>query len=117
MHFQSEPRTCRVVQRREILVDHRTKLFKPGGVLMRMDSPDRNCHHQPAKNRKLARAHLPVENLVRKGVGNKGKKASLWPDSLHEWCLIGAAVAQEIDGAERKRAVLETCPLVTQGQP
>src|SRR5260370_13949275 len=84
---------------------------------MRVDPPDRNRRHQPAKNRKLARPHLPVKNLVREGAGYKGKKASLWPDTLHEWCLIGSAVSQEIDGAERKRAVLETCPFGSQGQP
>src|SRR5260370_34011796 len=84
---------------------------------MRVDPPDRNRRHQPAKNRKLARPHLPVKNLVREGAGYKGKKASLWPDTLHEWCLIGSAVAQERDGAERERAVLETCPLGSQSQP
>src|SRR5260370_28630330 len=84
---------------------------------MRVDPPDRNRRHQPAKNRKLARPHLPVKNLVREGAGYKGKKASLWPDTLHEWCLIGSAVAPGIDGAERKRAVFETCPLGSQGQP
>src|SRR5260370_658866 len=114
---QSEPRTGRAAYRREILADGRTKLLNPGGVVLRVDPPDRSRRHQPGKNRKLARSHLPVKNLVREGVGYKGKKASLWPDTLHKWCLIGAAVAQEIDGAEWKRAVLEPCPLVTQGQP
>src|SRR5260370_224181 len=84
---------------------------------MRVDPPDRNRRHEPAKNRNAAGSDLPVRNVVREGAGYKGKRASLWPDSLHEGCLIGSAVAQEIDGAERKRAVLETCPLGSQGQP
>jgi hypothetical protein len=47
-----------------------------------MDPANRNRRRQPAENRKLARPHFPVKNLVREGVGNKRQEASLWSDSL-----------------------------------
>jgi hypothetical protein len=114
---QSNPCTGPAVQRPKILADHRTKLLEVGGTLRRMDPPDRNGSYQPAKNGKLAPSHLAVENLVRKRVGYKRKKASLWPDFLDERGLIGAAVAQEIDSAKWKRAALETRSLVSQSKP
>ena len=45
LHGQSEPRTGRAVYRRKIFADQRTKPFKPGGVIMRVDPPDRNGRH------------------------------------------------------------------------
>src|ERR1700687_6241836 len=93
---------------------------------MRMEPADRDRRHQPAKNRKLVRAHIPVKNLVCKGVSYEGKESTSMWHRLHVRGRIRPAITQDINGAKRKQTILEARPLSpksetpllrTRGQP
>ena len=103
---------CWWVEQRKIIADGFAEFLKPACFLVGMDLTDRNGRHQSAKHRKLARAHLSVEDSIGVSVGHQRKKSTLRPHSFQVGRRIRTALAQNINGPEWKRAAFEQSPLV-----
>jgi len=80
---------------------------------MWIDSADWNGRNQASKNRKFARTQFAIKNLRGESVGYQRQESGWRPDGLHIRRRIRAALAQEIDGAERKRTILKSCTLLS----
>jgi len=66
---------------------------------MRTDPADWNSCYQPAKQYKLTRTKVAIQDFVGEGVGHKREKSILMSHRLDIGRWIGAAVTQNIDGS------------------
>ena len=76
-----------------------------------MDSPDGNRRCKFPKKRKLASPQIPIQDFIRVGFSYKRDQCILRPDVFYARCRFRSSISQNINGAERERAVLKTCPL------
>ncbi len=76
-----------------------------------MDSPDGNRRYKLPKKRKLASPQVPIQDFIRVGFSYKRDQCILRPDFFYARCRFRSSISQNINGAERERAVLKTCPL------
>src|SRR6266581_2201196 len=76
-----------------------------------MDSPGGNRRCNFPKKRKLASPQIPIQDFIGVGFSYKRDQCILRPDVFYTRCRFRSSISQNINGAERERAVLKTCPL------
>jgi hypothetical protein len=90
-----------------IFADDPAKFIEPLGSVAREDAADRDTVDQPSQDRELPGAEVSIEDLVCESVGYEREQSILGLHSLQSWRRICPPLAQEINGAERKRTALE----------
>ncbi len=72
-----------------------------------MDSPDGNRRCNFPKKRKLASPQIPIQDFIGVGFSYKRDQCILRPDVFYTRCRFRSSISQNINGAERERAVLK----------